>query len=452
MEPSGNSPFTTTLNFYDAEKKMFKPFTTADCSQLLEELRETFPGVLAITFSTPFLYVECNPTPDPVDTPFIIAGLIAKFLDEDELYPWAASLMGERGKARAPEIPAEVRADLRPFHTPCIKTFEFLFDMIPQAEHITSYSQQLVVELKRNNDEEFIHLLNVLPSKVGGLAVGYINGCEWFETQARLKTPDPQRYDGDYDDTNYLSNVNGGSLRPGALVECHGHIGPRGTLIGAMLCNAGVQVKRDNDIRFTTSMHCWDTEVNKIVHHAGQEVGIINEKLGDDIALVNSQVPFSNDFLNLEGKAKMLMKAEDVQWGSFFYIDSAFTGKQKLIFIGKRVGKKDGKNWMGPKKNHAYVVVKQGVFSVHSPIIEKSPMIRDGVCGSPLIYAGNEADQKAQILEKGMVAGFMCHTDCIIPTLPQARMIYCYCQTADELIDAGWSICNDEETQDETQK
>ena len=452
MEPSGSPPFTTTLNFYDAEKKKFKTITAADRKQLLRELRETFPGVLAITFSPPFLYVECNPTPDPVDTPFVIAGLVAKFLGEDEPYPWGTSFMGERGNARAPEIPAEVRMDLRPFHTPCIKTFEFLFDMIPQAEHITSYSQQLVVELKRSNDDDFIHLLNVLPSKVGGLLVGYIDGCEWFETQARLKIPDPQCYDGDYDDTNYLSNVNGGSLRPGALVECHGHIGPRGNLIGAMLCNAGVQVKRGNDIRFTTSMHCWDTESNKIVYHAGQEVGIINEKLGDDIALVNSQVPFSNEFLELEGKAKMLMKAEDIEWGSFFYIDSAFTGKQKLFFIGVRAGKRrGGKNWMGPKEEHEYVVVEQGVFSVHSPIIETSPMIRDGVCGSPLIYAGNVEDQEAEILEKGMVAGFMCYTDCIIPTLPKLRMIYCYCQTADELIDAGWSISGDEETQEEIQ-
>src|SRR5208282_312495 len=196
MEPSGNFPFTTILDFYDAEKKMFKTITAADRKQFLQESRKTFPGVLAFTFSPPFLYVECNPTPDPVDTPFIIAGLIAKFLEEDEPHPWGASIMGEIGNARTPDVLGEVRVDLRPFHTPCIKTFDFLFDMIPQAEHITSYSQQLVVESKRSNDEGFIHLLNVLPSKVGG-HVRYINGCEWFETQAPLKTPDSQRYDGD---------------------------------------------------------------------------------------------------------------------------------------------------------------------------------------------------------------------------------------------------------------
>src|SRR5271169_1873828 len=60
MEPSDSPPFTTTFNFYDAEKKKFKTITAADRKQLLRELRETFPGVLAITFSPPFLYVECN--------------------------------------------------------------------------------------------------------------------------------------------------------------------------------------------------------------------------------------------------------------------------------------------------------------------------------------------------------------------------------------------------------
>jgi len=33
---------------------------------------------------------------------------------------------------------------------------------------------------------------------VGGLAVGYINGAEWFETQARLKRPNPRFCDGEY--------------------------------------------------------------------------------------------------------------------------------------------------------------------------------------------------------------------------------------------------------------
>ena len=210
--------------------------------------------------------------------------------------------------------------------------------------------------------------------------MGYIDGCEWFETQVHLKFPDPQCYDGDYDDINCLSNVNGGSLRSGALVECHEHIGPRGNLIGAKLCNAGVQVKRGNDIRFTMSMHCWDTESNKIVYHVGQEVGIINEKLGDDIALINNQMPFSNEFLELEGKAKMLMEAKDIEWGNFFYIDSTFIGKQKLFFIDVRAGKRRGsKNWMDPKEEHIYVVIEQGVFSIDSSIIETNPMIRDDI-------------------------------------------------------------------------
>jgi hypothetical protein len=96
MEPSSNSPFTTTLKFYDVEKKTFETIISAGHKQLLQKLFKTFPGVFAITFFPPFFYIECNPTPDTLDTPFIIAGLVAKFLEEDEPYPWGGSFMGAR--------------------------------------------------------------------------------------------------------------------------------------------------------------------------------------------------------------------------------------------------------------------------------------------------------------------------------------------------------------------
>jgi hypothetical protein len=67
-----------------------------------------FLGVLAIIFSSSFLRVECNSTSDPVDTPFVIADLIIKFLGEDKSYSWGISFMGERENARAPEIAVEV--------------------------------------------------------------------------------------------------------------------------------------------------------------------------------------------------------------------------------------------------------------------------------------------------------------------------------------------------------
>jgi len=60
---------------------------------------------------------------------------------------------------------------------------------------------------------------------------------------------------------------------------------------------------------------------------------------------------------------------------------------------------------------------------VHSPVIERNPIVRDGVCGSPRIYAGNGKDKEAVILEKGIVGGFMCYSDCAIPTSPKARTL-----------------------------
>jgi len=126
---------------------------------------QTFPGVLDLTVVPALLYVECNTTPDPL-RPFLVAGLVAKFLAEDESYRWGASFIGERANGHAKEILPDIRAGLKHFYSPSLKTFEFLFHLIPQAEHLTCSSQQLVVELQRMNDEGIMVLLEVLPCRV----------------------------------------------------------------------------------------------------------------------------------------------------------------------------------------------------------------------------------------------------------------------------------------------
>jgi len=58
-------------------------------------MREWHPEILAVTFSPPFLFVECETLPDPAISPFIVAGLVAKFLNKDEPFPTGASFMDE---------------------------------------------------------------------------------------------------------------------------------------------------------------------------------------------------------------------------------------------------------------------------------------------------------------------------------------------------------------------
>jgi hypothetical protein len=75
-------------------------------------------------------------------------------------------------------------------------------------------------------------------------------------------------------------------------------------------------------------------------------------------------------------------------------------------------------------------------------VIDSNPIVRDVVCGTPLIYAGKTLRQEKEAVEKGLGGGggFLCYTNNVIPTASKTRMLYCYCQTADELIEVGWEI------------
>jgi len=95
---------------------------------------------------------------------------------------------------------------------------------IPQAKHVSSFPQQLVVELEQVQDEDFERLLHALPDTIGCMNVGYINGTILSKKYARQKTPQPCELDGEYDDTDYLDVDNGGRLKPGILLECAGYV------------------------------------------------------------------------------------------------------------------------------------------------------------------------------------------------------------------------------------
>ena len=43
-------------------------------------------------------------------------------------------------------------------------------------------------------------------------------------------------------------------------------------------------------------------------------------------------------------------------------------------------------------------------------------------------------------MAKGFHGGFMCHMNSDIASASKLRALYSYCQTTDELIDAGWKI------------
>jgi len=231
-----------------------------------------------------------------------------------------------------------------------------------------------------------------------------------------------------------------GVFDPGVVIECIGDVKKE---VDRMLSNSGVAVEKDGSRRFTVAKHGWDKVDNKDVYHCGRKIGDLKETLGDDIGLVESDERFSNEFLDIDTKAKEFLRAQDIKYGDVFVLDSAFTGRQTLRFFGLRAGfKRPPPNVpieVAPKHSTKYVVIKQGVFSVDEPMINKPPMIRDGVCGTPLVYAGNLVEDP-EAIARGLVGGFMCYTDVRLFDDKHPGELYCFCQSVDELIKDGWRV------------
>jgi len=439
---SDDPTIDTDITFFDDAKKEFKIVTNEQKRQLLKTLREKYSGITAITPIIPFLVIEADPIPQPADQPFMIASLIACFIPDGGPFPFGIQFIGEEGQAgNVDEIarpPSCVAEDLKPFHIPTMETLRWLHQHIPDASHISFYPQQLVVELKRNDDDTFRSCLEKLPPRIGSLNVGYVNGSIWREFQARAKAPNPQVLDSTYDDTNYLLGENGVCLRPGIVVECVGNRSESGKLTGNVLSNTGVKIKKGDVERFTVALHGWDAVTKKDIYHGGNKVGTIRDSLSEDIGLVETQHSFSNTLLDINATAQRLFHSNLLQFGDYVVMDSAFTSRQRMRFLGVRSGKKRTlPGYVGPTSDHEYITIDQGIYSVRAAIINTEPQVREGVCGTPVLLAGKYKEDQS-LLRDGCVAGFW--TD--IVGYDVAGRLYSYCQTTDELIEDGWEIAN----------
>ena len=433
------------FSFWDDGKRCFKPITTAERKTLFQALSTRYPQVEAITISIPFVIVECRDSIPPVDQQvFLAAGLVCVYVVEGGKLPFGSEYIGYYGEGEMPsDVPEHVSRDIRPFHIPKLSTFEYIHNLIPDATHVSSYPIQLVVELEATSLSLFEKKLISLPSGIGKLSIGYVNGKLLVRPpQSRLKAPDPTHLQGDCDDTDYLVPENGGSLRPGVLLESRGIPLEDGTNDGIMYTNAGVKVCRQDQVRFTCAKHGWDNpSLDNVVYHGNHNVGTITETYGEDIGLVMTQYPFSNEFLDLNIRAKRLLHSSLIRFGEFAIIDSAYTSRQRMRLFGVRTGKKRvSANYPGPRAPYEYVTVEQGIFSVQAAVINREPRIRDGVCGTPIIHQGmTRTDQLA--LERGEVLGFMHYTD-VVGCSNDSRL-YSYGQVVDQLIEAGWEVCAD---------
>jgi hypothetical protein len=442
-------------SYWDDEKKQFSILNHEESVQLLNVLREHFDGVLSILPVAPFLIIECDKAiPDPSTTPFLVAGLIACFVIQGEPYPFGIDFIGRDGGAfglREEDIPPSVWKDLKPFNIPQLSTFQWMYDYFsPLATHISSFPQQIVVELNEMNDEQYESLLSTLPDAFGCLNIGYRNGTILTKKLARTVQPQPRELGGQYDDTDYLDPENGGILNPGMLLECGGYVDKNNFRQGIVMSNSGIKVENvGGDERMTVAVHGWDAVDEKIVYHPtrrGHNVGTILDVLGEDIGLTSLTCNFSNVFPDLQVRAKSLLHSSQLRYNQFVAIDSCFTGVQTLRVLGVRTGvdrretvTEGGAPVPGPSRDHRYIKIAQGIYGINSALIPREPQTRDGVCGTPLVVAGRLKGEMARVLNDGMVAGFMLWND-IEGRYNMDRQIYCFCQVTDPLIDAGWFV------------
>lgn len=259
------------FSFWDDARKCFKPIITAERETLLKELNHRYPQIESITISIPFIIIECRESVPLIDQQiFMAAGLVCVFMTEGERFPFGLEFIGYYGEGEmSSDAPEHISRDIRPFHFPKLATFECIHKLIPDATHVSSYPAQLVVELESTSPEIFEEKLKYLPSGIESMSIGYVNGKFLLgPPQSRLKAPDPTHMDGDYDDTDYLSPENSGSLRPGIILGSRGIIMEDGSTDGIMYTNSGVKLCRQDRIRFTCAKHGWDKpSIDNAVYH-----------------------------------------------------------------------------------------------------------------------------------------------------------------------------------------
>jgi hypothetical protein len=423
-------PFT----YYNDENRRFQKLDDAQTVQLLQLLRQKFP-VVAITPMFPYLVIECDKElPSEDERPFLVAGLIAVFTREEEPFPFGIDFIGVPGEGEEYQLPEPIVTDLKEHHIPSLETLIYIHKILPNAQYVSSYPTQILVECHQVPENEFGKLIQSAPSHFGELFVGYVNGELIKECHGRAKTPNPTFIDGEHDDTDYLRSENGGVLRPGVLLECKGILKDDGSREGVCYTNSGIKVAKDGDVRMTGALHGWDGSDDKTVYHGDKAIGVITASLGEDIALIETSYPFNNRLLDYDVIPQKLVPSGDVEDGDTLILDSCYTGVQQLYATGRRTGLQRRKG-DGPRNDTSYIRINQGIYAMNSSIIRSPPQIREGACGTPLVRVGNK--RKKAKYDDGGVVGFWLWAD----IKGYGTSLFAFAQTVDPLIEDGWAVC-----------
>jgi hypothetical protein len=125
--------------------------------------------------------------------------------------------------------------------------------------------------------------------------------------------------------------------------------------------------------------------------------------------------------------------SKELKFADKFAIDSFVTHQQELMAVGIRTSLRSRQN--GPSQDWSYFV-EQGIMSQLADVLPTPPYICEGTCGTLLV----RVIQEGKATQTGDVFGFMLWND----VKGYSSNLYCFCQTADELLDDGLEIvCQD---------
>jgi len=101
---------------------------------------------------------------------------------------------------------------------------------------------------------------------------------------------------------------------------------------------------------------------------------------------------------------------------------------------GSRTGAKRN-NVIDSSDDIVYVRLAQGIYSIHSPIIESSSQLRAGECGTPFLRIGNKRLETTN--GDGEIVEFWGWADI---KESYENTVFLYAQVADPLIEDGWNL------------
>lgn len=461
----------------------YRPISAKHLLQLNTYLTTLYPEVDVIEERIPYLIVWCKESiPESSKRPFLIGGLLGVWLLEGQDNLPREFFDEDLGNmAIVIRVNHDLASDIDHYHIPKTETLcQLMREQFPDALGVSFLTNEFFIELPELPINEHIKRVRNLPGRFAHEAplLKYHNGLRITGQEHKpLKTPNPEKIDGEYDDTDYVATH--GYFQPGSMLREDG---------GNMI-SAGILVEKDEHRRLTVAIHCWQKEIDDALEKMGDpkyfqvsqgetRVGYISERLEkSDIGLATliDNVEFRNRFLDIPGGPTKLLPSDMLESDQVYMIDSFVTGRQgELLCKGKRVIKQEDKQrrvdpiLRGKQEDlpeaGVFVVIVQGVFATTEPIIYGSPKIRAGVCGSALVrlttskegegagidesspISGRSSELHAQTVEctfenTGEIGGFMRWSDLQDKTSdsPTPRL-YCYAEVTDPLVDAGWNV------------